>query len=310
MNASIVNRAVFCLVVAATVAAAQSSFGALLLNYQFESVVGTAPTQTTPDSSGNFVSSNPTPLVNAVLGFGTNTPGTDYPQLVAGPVQSVNPASAMKFYGGAGTSFTRVEIADASAAALDAAFTNFSFAAWVNPSSLTNDRFIAGKIGGSGQRGWQFYSPNGTTNLTLDYFASSANSTDRTFSLANVLPLDTWTHVAFAFDGGLGTEALYINGVAQSLTNTGTLVSPPATLNGSNSAAFRVGHRGATGTSVGAWNGALDDVRIYNETLSQSQVQALIVPEPSGVTLLILGVVGLVLGGRRLRSRFTCSPRE
>jgi hypothetical protein len=290
----------------------QSSYGGLMVNYQFESVDGSPPSgQTTPDSSGNFTS---TPgSINAVLGYGTNTPGTNFPNLISGPVANIgasvmsrNPNSAMNFPGGTSTSFTRVEIADASSGALDASFSNFTVALWLNPTSTTGDRFAIGKIGGSGQRGWQISSTGGTSNLVVDYFASTANLTDRTFTIPNGLPLNTWTHVIFAFDGVNQTEALYVNNMLQTPTITGTLTSVPATLNGANNQPFRTGHRGATGATVGSWIGGIDDVMVFNETLafsptgSQTGTGSLLVevPEPASFAYAIIGAALLVAARR------------
>jgi hypothetical protein len=256
---------------------------ALLVNYQFESVVGTAPTQTTPDSSGTFTSSDVVPFVNALLGYGTNTPGTDYPQQLAGPVanatvKSVNPNNYMQFYGGLNANVTRVQIDKDAAGPLDVAFTNFSVALWLKATDTTTSRFAIGKMGNNGQRGWQITSPAGTTDLNIDYFSTLSNGSDRSFSFTNALPLDTWTHFVFTFDGTTGTEAAYINGVAQTLTNLSTVPTVPAVLNAANTAPFRVGHRGGNQSSVGGWVGGIDDARVYDQTLTAAEVQALLAP--------------------------------
>jgi hypothetical protein len=306
-------------VAAATVVAiSQSSYGALLLNYQFETVDGSPPSgQTTPDSSGNFTSTAGT--VNAVLGYGTQTPGTDFPNLIPGPVANVaagvmsrNPNSAMNFPGSPATgsinsNITRVEIADASSGALDASFSNFTVALWLDPSNTVRDRFAIGKIGGSGQRGWQISSTAGTTDLVIDYFATAGSTTSRSLKVSGGLPLNTWNHVIFAFDGTNQTEAVYINNVLQTVDSTASTTTIPATLNGSNSAAFRTGHRGATGAAVGAWAGGIDDVVIYNETLAFSETGSetgtgsllLAVPEPGSALLTLIGLVSAPLARKR-----------
>jgi hypothetical protein len=261
-----------------------ATYGNLLLNYQFETVDGTAPNQTTPDSTGTYTSSGTVPLVNALVGFGTSTPGTDYPLQTAGPVanatvKSLNPSNYMNFYSIAGsTNFTRVEIDDTQTGAIDVSFTKFSVALWLNPSDSTTDRFAIGKIGIDGNRGWQILGKNGTSNMELDYYATTANGTDRAFILENVLPLNTWTHVAFSFDGEAGAEAIYINGAAQTLTNLGEQLTVPTTLNSANSFPLRVGHRGRTGSTIGGWRGGIDDVRIFDQALTASEVQALMAP--------------------------------
>jgi hypothetical protein len=208
--------------------------------------------------------------------------------------------------------FTRVEIADASSGALDATFPNFTVGLWLNPSSTSRDRFAIGKIGGSGQRGWQISSTSGTTDLVIDYFATAGSSTSRSLKVANALPLNTWTHVIFAFDGVNLTEAVYLNNILQTVDETASGNAIPTTLNSSNSAAFRTGHRGATGSAVAGWAGGIDDVVIYNETLAFSPTGSATgtgsllvevpVPEPTSFVLAALAA-GIVLGMRRSENR-------
>jgi hypothetical protein len=307
----------------ALVSVQQFLYGAMLLNYQLESVDGSPPSgQTTPDSSGNFVSTPGT--INAVLGHGTNTPGTDFPNLIPGPVANLsagvmsrNPNSAMNFPGNPATgniasNIERVEIADASSGALDATFSNFTVALWLNPSSTDRDRFAIGKIGGSGQRGWQISSTAGTTSLVIDYFSAAGATTSRTLLLASALPLNTWNHVIFAFDGVNQTEAVYVNNVLQTVDTLGsTETSVPTGLNGANSAAFRVGHRGATGNSVGSWAGGIDDVVIFDEALAFSPTGSgtgtgsllAEVPEPTSFMYAIIGATLAIAARRKTNAR-------
>jgi hypothetical protein len=302
---------------AIAIAPAQSSFGALLINYQFEEVVGSPPTgQTTPDFTGNFVSNAAN--TNRVLGHNTNTPGTDFPILAAGPVQNTaaglrsrNKDWFMNFPGNPATgniaaNAERVEIADGSTGALKADFGNFSVALWLNPSSTDRDRYAVGKMGGSGQRGWSIASQVNSTNLMIDYF-STGTTGDRTLIVPNALPLNTWTHVIFTFDGANQTEAIYINNRPQSFTASGSLTSVPSIINADNTQSFKVGHRGATGNTVGSWAGGIDDVMIFDHTLahtragSSSGTGMTLVPEPSPYLLMTLGSIGLAMLRRRTK---------
>jgi hypothetical protein len=315
------NRIVCGIAVVALIVTAQSSPGALILNYQFESVVGSAPNQTTPDTSDvPFVSS---PTVNALLGAGS-TPTIDYPGLITGTdlvsnvtVKSLNPNSAMSFPGGtsATSGVSRVSIANASAGPLapSGGFTNITIAAWAFPTSASTDRAIASKIGGgsfSSNRGWQIYSPaaGGGDDLVIDFFQNQSGSGNPNASLIieDVLPLNTWTHVAFTFNGT--TPIVYINGVSESFVNL-SATAMPTSINATNGAAFLVGTRGNSNTTtfLTPWIGGIDDVRVYNEVLggsapgSNSGIGSLLtpVPEPNTILMTGIGLIGVVVLARK-----------
>jgi hypothetical protein len=292
----------------------QTAQAALMLNYQFEEVEGAAPDQTTPDSSGTFASV--VGSVNALQGHGTNTPGIDYPNQLAGPVvntsaqvKSLNPNFYMNFpgnpaSGGISGNVERVNIADATVgtggATLDKTFSKITISFWVNPSSLNRDRAIIGKMGSATpQRGWFIFSPAGTDDLYLDYWADGSSG-ERELRINDVLPLDTWTHVVFTFDGSgtTNTDAVYVNNVLEAYDVV--VGSVPDTFNGDNNAPFRVGHRGSTQTNAAAWAGGIDDVRIFDdEALAYSPIGSatgtgsLLAPEPS--VFAALSIAGLVL---------------
>jgi hypothetical protein len=114
--------------------------------------------------------------------------------------------------------------------------------------------------------------------------------------------------VTFVFDGTNLTEALYINNVLQTPDTTASTTTIPSTLNASNSALFRVGHRGGTGTSVAGWAGGIDDVLIFNETLAFTPTGSLTgtgsllasIPEPTSFVVVALAGV-MMFGAWKLR---------
>lgn len=288
----------------------RSASADLLLHYQFEAagLSGTAPDQTTADSSGIFTS---TPgSINALLGYSGNEPGSSYPQLIAGPVKndtviSKNPDSAMEFFSpNSNSNHTRVQIDAASSGALNDTFENFTVALWLNPSSLSGNRMAIGKMGGSGNRGWQIVSNDGETSLTIGYF-DGASGLEREFTVPDVFTVGTWTHVAFTLEGSTNTERVYINGVEQFVSTSGL-----GAINGLNGADFKVGHRGTTGSGVRSWAGGIDDVRIYDEVLAGTAPGSLTgigslltpVPEPGTIVLAsIAWVAGVAVARRRMK---------
>ena len=264
----------------------------LLLSYSFNSVSGTAPTQTTPDSSGNN-------LTGSLLGGSGVTPGTDYPTLVA---NSPDGSNSMQFFGGTASSkYTRVEVADASSGPLDAAFTNFTVSAWVLTSGQPSiDTFLMGKTGASNNRGWQIFRSANTNTLGFDYFNGSSNTPTQELFVPNVFADNQWIGFAIVFTGNTSIDVYGSQGgVTTNLLHqtTGTL----ANWNGSNSAPFQVGDRGAFASA--AWTGYIDNVNIYNESLTSAQVAALMpAPEPSTFVLCTIAVGLALLIKRRIGS--------
>ena len=86
-----------------------------------------------------------------------------------------------------------------------------------------------------------------------------------------------WFHYAVVFDGSQsGNNAnalrLYINGVNRTLTYNGTIPATTANLATRN---FTIGQSDDTAAGISAWNGSMDDVRIYNRALAPAEIKLL-----------------------------------
>ncbi|MFG1779480.1 carboxypeptidase regulatory-like domain-containing protein [Micromonospora sp. NPDC049048] len=90
--------------------------------------------------------------------------------------------------------------------------------------------------------------------------------------LSNVAPTaGKWTHLAATYDGGTKQLTLYVNGVAQTATATqvgGFNATGPVT----------IGKRKWNGVDDGFFNGAVDDVHIYNFKETATKLAELAVP--------------------------------
>ena len=183
------------------------------------------------------------------------------------PVQG-KVGQALKFNGS--TSYVNV----GDIAPLDVAYSNFTASAWVYLSNTpSGNQPIAIKMGITGQRGWQFLV---TTNnrAYFDYFDGPSGSEHAIITANNALTLGKWNLVTFTFQGSTA-EMIYVNGVQSIQQTSGVL----AVVNGSNSASQQIG-----GGDFGIYlKGSIDDVRIYNRTLSATEIQQLYA---SGLTMI------------------------
>jgi hypothetical protein len=135
----------------------------------------------------------------------------------------------------------------------------FTVEAWVRPSNIGGWRSILMKEI-SGNQSFSLYASDGPNSPAATY----ANvKTEVSARGGGNLPVDTWTHVAGTYGGG--SLKLYING---SLVNTRSLTGNLKT----STNPMRIG--GNTIWSDEYFAGQIDEVRVYNRTLTQAEIQA------------------------------------
>ncbi len=153
---------------------------------------------------------------------------------------------------------------------------SITISAWIKMASIpANYTSVAAKGRGTPSYNLEF-EHLGTAKLGLVLH-------DGTYHVAesNPLAINTWYLITGTYD--MSQMKLYVNGNLQGVTNySGTYTS--------NSEVLYIGNQWPEAGRY--YNGLLDDLRIYNNAISQSEIQAL-VPEPA--TLLLLGFGGLML---------------
>ncbi|MFO7633863.1 MAG: LamG-like jellyroll fold domain-containing protein [Caldilinea sp.] len=128
---------------------------------------------------------------------------------------------------------------------------SFTLAAWVrNDAAAWGDWRTIFEFGDDAP--WFGVSPNGQLALYPTIFGGS-------------VPLGKWVHVAYTWDGT--ANRLYIDG-KEVQTNTD---APPGGGQGLGV--------GLEGNGASAWNGFLDDLRVYERTLSAQEIEQLAKPE-------------------------------
>ncbi|MGF2412513.1 MAG: LamG-like jellyroll fold domain-containing protein, partial [Ferruginibacter sp.] len=136
---------------------------------------------------------------------------------------------------------------------------SLSLEAWINRSTAGTDDCIIGKdvfANGTGYALWVYQN----NKFVLRF-------SNREYSSVSAIAANVWTHVAATYDAATTTLKLYINGV---LDATFTSVAVPV----SNTGNLFIGTpQDAVANASFAFGGSMDEVRIWNRTLVQSEIQ-------------------------------------
>ena len=145
--------------------------------------------------------------------------------------------------------------------------------AWIRPNSIGEGgnpgRIVHKGTGTSATNGWQFVIQGTSPALA---FASDHATTDvNHVASANSITLGVWQHVVVTWDGSAtaANVRLYVNGVEPTYQTTTNGVGAR-----SSDAASSV-FIGNDNTGVRTFDGALDDVRIYNRILTAAEIAAI-----------------------------------
>jgi hypothetical protein len=163
-----------------------------------------------------------------------------------------------------------VTVADAPSLDLSGAMT---LEAWVKPTALNGWRpilykespFDAGVPISEPAMSWALYASDFGAPPSV-YAMTSADSQEWIHALGTSnIPLNTWTHIAGTYDGS--NLRLYVNGVLVKTTaHSGPMFGSMGPL--------RIGGSSVV-TSIGKqfFKGLIDEIRVYNRALSQTEIQ-------------------------------------
>ncbi len=200
---------------------------------------------------------------NATDSSGHGNNGTISGNVSASADRNGTPGGAMAFGGGGSD---KIDVGNGPDFQITGAMT---LMAWVRleSGSSTNGRIIS-KMGQT--RAWSLNienSWNGVPKPGALYIAPNGTSVKGAVDDAS-LPTDQWVHLAGVYTPGVSMK-VYVNGdLAYS-----DAVAIPASQFSSNGLPVLIGNRSECGSC--GWLGALDEVRIYNEALSEAAIEAI-----------------------------------
>lgn len=159
----------------------------------------------------------------------------------------------------------RVTIPDATS--INAA-TDLTVSAWINPSALlsasSHEYNELVNKGTYNSKGYLLYfgKAGGLLNFQWSWSGGTSSVVSQNFTYA----ANTWYHITATLNNTSGK--IYINGV---LNNAGAVTTP---MSSSSGVQMVIGNDSA-GTYGGQFPGTIDEVRVYNRALSESEVRAL-----------------------------------
>ncbi|MFH1642989.1 MAG: LamG-like jellyroll fold domain-containing protein, partial [Nanoarchaeota archaeon] len=151
---------------------------------------------------------------------------------------------------------------------------DFTIQAWIYPTSKEGNDYILGKFddyeGGQGQgSSYDFFLQAG--NISVHIADSNEDAGTNSEKSKNSLPINTWSHVAAVYNAVAGTVALYENGARADSSTFGSIPnSIPDT-----PTPITIGKLLWRGGNYNYFNGTIDEVRIWNRSLSAGEVQQL-----------------------------------
>jgi hypothetical protein len=141
--------------------------------------------------------------------------------------------------------------------------TNFTVAAWANPSSSGIDRQIVSKGNDGSNTQWELKTATSAGHVDFRAWRSGVGASGVRTQLP--LPVGAWTHLVGIYDGTYWR--IYWNGLYDSVS---TMPGPVAT-----SYNIYIGAVDINGSPGQFWRGLVDDVRIYDRVLTESEIQSL-----------------------------------
>ena len=157
--------------------------------------------------------------------------------------------------------------------------------AWIKLSQLLQDGYMKIMVECDGSTNYSnelvpsIHFSSGTSRLQVAWGNGSGTQIN---SYSSVLPItpNTWFHIAYSRSADLTNIKFYLNGTEYSNlgNNGGSIPSVPQLVS--------IGRLGEL--NFGFFNGTIDDIRVYNRVLTESEIQELYEEEPLSSNFVIL----------------------
>jgi chitodextrinase len=145
---------------------------------------------------------------------------------------------------------------------------SMTVSAWIRSAAFpVDDASIVSKRNG-GNSGYQLDTTKDTGPRTIGFKLTHANGSNMARYGATTMQLNQWYYVTGVYDAAAQTLNVYLNGVL----DNGTLLGPVSATQQNSSVKVNVGRR--SGLSGFAFNGTIDEPRIYTRALTQAEIQA------------------------------------
>jgi prepilin-type N-terminal cleavage/methylation domain-containing protein len=135
---------------------------------------------------------------------------------------------------------------------------SFTIGLWTNTKSFVSSGIYIKKDGSAGDRGWYFTNTAGDGKVRV--IISSDGTAVTYFTTTQTISTNRFVHLVAVYNASIQTLAIFFDGVSQAGTLTGSV---PSSI-----------YNSTTTVRISRFvDGLIDDIRIYNQALSTSQIQ-------------------------------------
>ena len=146
---------------------------------------------------------------------------------------------------------------------------SMTISAWIKAAAFpVDDAAVVSRFTRGAAQGFQFDTTVDTGPRTIGFKLTGASGALMIRYGATTLQLNQWYFMTGVYDAAARTLDVYLNGQL----NNGTLLGTVTATQQNSPLNVSIGRR--TGLSGFAFNGTIDEVRIYNRALTQAEIQA------------------------------------